>query len=316
VVYSGFTTDKLWADGNKFGAIDPCFPAKVAPAHIFDLFKKNVNAILFPIVTTLESTVSCNLANTACTIQMGTPEVVQAVFTRDRDYLAEKNISYWDPALRMDKPVEVAGALFEYFEERLKITKDENAWAVAQGLAAQAEYLETQRKSFTEAMNNLIDNDKIGLLLVGHPYHHDPGLNHGIPEEFRKLGYPVFTVESLPVSDEFLAPLFPELTEKHGYFDISDVWQRNFNRNTNHKIWAAKIAARHPNLAVIDLSSFKCGHDAPTYAYVDQILDSTETAHFMFHDIDQNRPGASFKIRIQTIDYFLKQEEEKLRSKS
>ena len=29
------------------------------------------------------------------------------------------------------------------------------------------------------------------------------------------------------------------------------------------KVWAAKFAARHPNVAVLDLSSFKCGHDAP-----------------------------------------------------
>ena len=95
-------------------------------------------------------------------------------------------------------------------------------------------------------------------------------------------------------------------------FDM--LWMRNFNRNTNHKVWAAQVAARHPNLAVLDLSSFKCGHDAPTYTYVDKILDATETPHFTFHDIDQNRPGASFKIRIDTIDYFLKRQEIKLRN--
>ncbi len=314
MVYSDFTTDKLWADGNKFGAIDPCFPAKVAPAHIYNLLKKDITDMCFPIITQLESTVKSNLENTACTIQMGTPEVVEAVFTRDRDYFAEKNIQFWDPALRMDKPVEVAGALFEYFEERLQITKDENAWAVKQAQIAQDKYLEEQREMFGLAINELIDEDRMGLLLVGHPYHHDPGLHHGIPEEFRKLGYPVFTIESLPISDEFLAPLFPEAVNNEGFFDIGDVWQRNFNRNTNHKVWAAKIAARHPNIAVIDLSSFKCGHDAPTYAYVDQILDATATPHFMFHDIDQNKPGASFKIRTQTIDYFLRQEQEKLKA--
>jgi len=71
-------------------------------------------------------------------------------------------------------------------------------------------------------------------------------------------------------------------------------------------------AARHPNLAVIDLSSFKCGHDAPTYSYIDNILDSTRTPHFLFHDIDQNKPRASHLIRIQTIDYFLQLEQSKL----
>jgi predicted nucleotide-binding protein (sugar kinase/HSP70/actin superfamily) len=161
-------------------------------------------------------------------------------------------------------------------------------------------------------MNRLIDEDRVGLLLIGHPYHHDPGLNHGIPGEFQKRGYPVFTIESLPVDKAFLDPLFPEGASR----DIRDVWARNFNRNTNQKIWAAKVASRHPNLAVMDLSSFKCGHDAPTYSYIDQILDHSGTPHFSFHDIDQNRPGASFKIRIETIDYFLKEYEGTLRGEA
>ena len=317
IVYSDFTSDKLWSDGNKWGAIDPCFPAKVAPAHIYNILdKKDVTHILFPIITHLESTVEGTLGNTACVIQMGTPEVVESIFTRDRDMFKEKNVKFLDPVLNMDKPIETAGELFNYFKDILDITEDENAWAVAQGRKAMATYIANQRKQFTTAMNDLIDEDRIGLLLIGHPYHHDPGLNHDIPKEFQKLGYPVFTIESLPDSREFLEPLFTKEeidAEYGGVFGIREVWQRNFNRNTNHKIWAAKVAARHPNIAVIDLSSFKCGHDAPTYSYVEEILDASETPHFTFHDIDQNRPGASFKIRIQTIDYFLKQQEEKLK---
>jgi predicted nucleotide-binding protein (sugar kinase/HSP70/actin superfamily) len=42
-------------------------------------------------------------------------------------------------------------------------------------------------------------------------------------------------------------------------------------------------------------------------------MDVSGTPHFTFHDIDQNRPGATFKIRIDTIDYFLKEYEVGLR---
>jgi predicted CoA-substrate-specific enzyme activase len=317
VVYSDFTSEKLWSDGNKWGAIDPCFPAKVAPAHVYNLLtKKDITQILFPIITHLESTVEGTLGNTACVIQMGTPEVVEAVFSRDRNLFEEKNVDFWDPCLNMDNPIEIVGELYDYFKDRLGITKDENAWAVKQGRKAMREYLTNQRNRFAGAINDLIEEDRMGLLLIGHPYHHDPGLNHDIPKEFQKLGYPVFTIESIPESREFLNPLFTEdeiNAEYGGVFGIREVWQRNFNRNTNHKIWAAKVAARHPNIGVIDLSSFKCGHDAPTYSYVEEILDASDTPHFSFHDIDQNRPGASFKIRIQTIDYFLKQTEAELR---
>ncbi|GHT59729.1 hypothetical protein FACS1894109_16190 [Spirochaetia bacterium] len=315
VVTSDFTNERLWSEGNKWGAIDPCFPAKAAPAHIWQLLNhkdkngKSLDAIFFPVITDLGTDVQNTLGNTACVIQMGTAEVVKAVFTRDRNMFAEKNIAYWEPVVNLDRKIEGQTQTFEYFKDPLHITKEENAWAFTQGLHAMAAYLQVQRERFAAIMNRLIDEDKIGLLLVGHPYHHDPGLNHGIPQELQKRGYPIFTIESLPLDKEFLEPLFME--DMAG--DIGDVWARCFNRNTNQKTWACKIAARHPNLGVIDLSSFKCGHDAPTYSYIDSILEASGTPHFNFHDLDQNRPGATFKIRIDTIDYFLQEYEHNLK---
>ncbi|GHV80901.1 hypothetical protein AGMMS49944_26920 [Spirochaetia bacterium] len=314
VVTSDFTTEKLWSEGNKWGAIDPCFPAKVAPAHIWQLLNykdeqgKSLDAICFPIITSLETEVHNTLGNTACVIQMGTPEVVKAIFTRERNMFEEKNIAYWEPVVNLDRRTEGQTQTFEYFKDLLKITKKENAWAFNQGMCAMETFLQVQRERFAVTMNRLIDEDKIGLLLVGHPYHHDIGLNHGIPQELQKLGYPIFTIDSLPVTKEFLWPLFKE----EAALDISDVWVRNFNRNTNQKIWACKIAARHPNLGVIDLSSFKCGHDATTYSYIDTILETSGTPHFNFHDIDQNRPSVTFKIRLDTINYFLQEYQDML----
>ncbi|ERP30931.1 BadF/BadG/BcrA/BcrD ATPase family protein [Chitinivibrio alkaliphilus] len=307
VVYSDYTSDTLWKAGNKWGAIDPCFPAKVAPAHIYNIItKKKADAILFPILTHLETPLSETLGNTSCAIQMGTPEVVEAVFTRERDFFAEHNVRFWDPVLNMDRPVEIEGALYDYFADLLDISRDENAWAVQQGQQAQQAYLTDLRERFIASMNERIETDRVGVLLIGHPYHNDPGIHHDIPVELAKKGYPVYTIESLPVSEEFLHPLFG--TESDPY-SIRNIWQRNFNRNTNHKVWAAMVAARHPNLAVVDLSSFKCGHDAPTYSYIDELLDVSKTPHFTFHDIDQNRPGATFRIRIETVDYFLQKYE-------
>ena len=307
VVYSDFTNQKLWENGNKWGAIDPCFPAKVAPAHVWQLLNMpNVNAVFFPIITNLVSDVQCTIGNAACVIQMGTPEVVKAVFTKDKNIFKEKNIEYFDPSLNMDRYVEACDKMYEYFADKLHITRDENAWAFNNGRVALQKYLSKQREMFAQTMNNLIEEDRVGVLLIGHPYHHDYGLNHKIPEEFRKCGYPVFTIESIPADSEFLSQLFEN--ENKGK-NITDVWFRNFNRNTNQKVWAAKITARHPNLAAVDLSSFKCGHDAPTYNYVDQIFDFSGTPHFVFHDIDQNKPSSTFKIRIETADYFLKEYE-------
>ena len=51
--------------------------------------------------------------------------------------------------------------------------------------------------------------------------------------------------------------------------DVTDVWPENYSTNSVQKVWAAKYASRHPNIACLDLSSFKCGHDAPTYGLID-----------------------------------------------
>ena len=74
----------------------------------------------------------------------------------------------------------------------------------------------------------------------------------------------------------------------------------------------AKFTARHPNLVALELSSFKCGHDAPIYSVIEQIIERSGTPYFCFKDIDENRPAGAIKIRIETIAYFLKRYGERM----
>jgi predicted nucleotide-binding protein (sugar kinase/HSP70/actin superfamily) len=87
--------------------------------------------------------------------------------------------------------------------------------------------------------------------------------------------------------------------------DISDVWKNSYSENTSRKIWAAKYVAAHPNLVALELSSFKCGHDAPIYTVVEEIVQSSGTPYFCFKDIDENKATGSIRIRVETIGYFL-----------
>jgi hypothetical protein len=65
-------------------------------------------------------------------------------------------------------------------------------------------------------------------------------------------------------------------------------------------------------VVVLDLSSFKCGHDAPTYGLIDSIIDASKTPYAALHDIDANKPGGSIKIRVKTYAHSLKLHEERL----
>ena len=83
---------------------------------------------------------------------------------------------------------------------------------------------------------------------------------------FKKIGYPILAQDILPVDEQTLDQVFGEdiLQGRISHpLDISDVWKRSLSTNVNIKLWAAKFVARHPNLVALELSSFKCGHDAP-----------------------------------------------------
>jgi predicted nucleotide-binding protein (sugar kinase/HSP70/actin superfamily) len=159
------------------------------------------------------------------------------------------------------------------------------------------------------------EDNKIAILMIGRPYHSDPGLNHGIPEEFQVLGYPILSVRSIPKDVEYLRRYYKEDLEKgliKTPLELNHVWPENYSVNSAQKVWAAGFAARHPNVVVLDLSSFKCGHDAPTYGLIDSIIETSKTPYAALHDIDANKPGGSIKIRVKTYAHALKLHEERL----
>ncbi len=132
-------------------------------------------------------------------------------------------------------------------------------------------------------MDQLESEDRNGIVMLGRPYHHDPGLNHEIMEEFQKLGYPVFSQSTLPMDEDMLDRLFGE--EVRAGVDQSsagDTGRLEEFVSTNHKVWAAKFTARHPNLVALEVSSFKCGHDAPIYGVIEGIIEKSGTPYFSF----------------------------------
>jgi predicted CoA-substrate-specific enzyme activase len=314
IVYSDFTSEELFRVGSKRGSIDPCYPSKLALAHIHNLIvekhkRKALDCIFFPMMDVLRSPIFNIKASNACPTTALTPEVVRAAFTKESDLFAQLGIKYLDPLVDLSKPELLARQMLDAWGSILGLSRQENLEAVHAGYAALDRFENDIRRKSRVIIDRLEQEGEVGIVLLGRAYHHDPGINQGIPEELQKRGYPVFSQTTLPLDQDMLERLFGEEVREgiiEDPLDVSDVWKHTFSANSALKIWAAKFTARHPNLIAVELSNFKCGHDAPIYSTIERIIEFSGTPYFAFKDIDENKPSGSIRLRVETIDYFLK----------
>jgi predicted nucleotide-binding protein (sugar kinase/HSP70/actin superfamily) len=245
----------------------------------------------------------------------GTPKVIRAAFTKETDFFAERGISYLDTAVTLNEPLMCKKQMFDEWGPLIGVTEDENDFAVDQAFKAVKAFEDEMERKGREILGEVTRENRVALVMLGRPYHNDPGMNHSVLEEFQALGYPILSMRSLPRDKATLDALFAEDIAKgviENGLDITDVWPENYSTNSVQKVWAAKYASRHANIACLDLSSFKCGHDAPTYGLIDSIIASAGKAYSALHDIDANKPSGSIKIRVKTYAHTLMLLKEKL----
>jgi predicted CoA-substrate-specific enzyme activase len=314
LIWSEYTTEQLYKEGAKRGAIDPCFPSKVGIPHVHNLLyqihpKKQLDVIFFPMIDFLPSFLKYTQDSRACPTVTATPAAVKAAFTKEGDLFAEKGVIWKDTLINLNDMKIAARQMYVDWKDVLGLSEEENYSACLEGFAAMEKFFVGLRDQAREILKRLEAEQKLGIVLLGRPYHHDPGINHEILEEFQKLGYPIFSQDSLPLDEDILWQLFGDDVRagivKHP-LDITDAWKNSYSENTSRKVFAAKYVARHPNLVALELSSFKCGHDAPIYTVVEETVEHSGTPYFCFKDIDENKPTGSIKIRVETIGYFLK----------
>jgi predicted CoA-substrate-specific enzyme activase len=315
LIWSDYTSETLYKEGAKRGSIDPCFPSKLGIPHVHNLLhthhaKKPLDYIFFPMLDCLTSDMKDIQATRSCPTVASTPDATKAAFTKEGDLFKEKGVVFLNTFVNVSKPDSFERQMWEEFSEKFGLTPEENKRAVQEGYKA-LDYFNNvmMRGAAREVLEQLEREDRLGVVLLGRPYHNDPGVNHEILEEFQKLGYPVFTQDCLPIDDDILWRLFGDEVlagEVSHPMSVSDVWKNSYSENTTRKVWAAKYIARHPNLVALELSSFKCGHDAPIYSVVEEVVEHSGTPYFCFKDIDENKPTGSIKIRTETIGYFLK----------
>ena len=164
---------------------------------------------------------------------------MKAAFIKEGDLFKEKGIRFLDTFVNLSKPDLFERQMFEEFQDILGLTPEENKRAVDQGYRS-LNYFDnvTMRGAARDVLDQLEREDRLGVVLLGRPYHNDPGVNHEILEEFQKLGYPVFAQDSLPIDDDMVWRLFGETSSPTPDPPASTTSGRTATAKHQPQVWA------------------------------------------------------------------------------
>jgi len=251
----------------------------------------------------------------ACPGAAITPDTVKAAFTRDEDLFALHGLRYLSPLVNLSDRKLFARQMMNAWGPVLGLEEGENSRALEAGFAALDATSATSGAA--PARRSISSRARIGSASSSSavPITTIPGSTTAFSSNCRRSGYPILSQSTLPLDEDLLDALFAEEVRAGAIghpLEITDVWKHASSASTNHKLWAAKFVARHPNLVALELSNFKCGHDAPIYTIIERIMERSGTPYFAFKEIDENKPVGSIKLRVETIHYFLGRYREEL----
>ena len=324
IVFSSDTSEEQGREfGKGRGTVDCCYPVKAMSGHYGELIfglKKKVNIILSPMIYSLPSFMKGHVGETlACTRVMAGPENIRAGFMKESDVFADNGIKYASPFLSMAEPDVVPKQMHDCLKDVLDLTYEETQRAVEAGYRDLRAFNQKMRDASREILTWCAREAKPCVLVLGRPYHMDPGIGHEIESDLQAFGYPIVWMQYLPLDEDLLGWIFGQEVEAKKFrspLDISDVWTSSNSSNTNEILWGAKFAARFPWITcVLRLSSYECGMDQPTYTPTQKIVEATGTLFFKFGDLDSTKPSGSVRIRIETIVHYLAKYSDKIIAK-
>jgi len=321
IVFSSDTSEEQGREfGKGRGTVDCCYPVKAMSGHYGELIfgqKKKINVILSPMIYSLPSFLRGHVGETlACTRVMAGPENIKAGFMKESDVFADNGIKYASPFVSMAEPDVVAKQMYDGLKDIFDLDFAETERAVQAGYKDLRAFNQKARDASRDILTWCAKENKPCVLVLGRPYHMDPGIGHEIEADLQAHGYPIVWLQYLPIDKDLMDWLFGEevaAKKIRSPLDISDVWTSSNSSNTNEILWGAKFATRFPWITcVLRLSSYECGMDQPTYTPTQKIVEATGTLFFKFGDLDSTKPAGSVKIRIETIVNYLAKYSEKI----
>ncbi len=259
-----------------------CFPAKLSHGHLLDLLDRGVDRIFMPMINRMPPENGSTTSNHVCAVVKGYPMVLEVSDepTTRHGVPFDRPMFHWLDARSRKRQIErwVHG---EFGIESATVRR-----AIAIGDDAQRRFEEALRRRGAEVLAELDGTDRFAVVIAGRPYHSDRLVNHDLASFFVEQDIPVLTVDSLPgLNDSDLGATRAELTI-----------------NFHVRMYGAAVqTSAHPNLELVQVVSFGCGHDAVISDEVVRLMEESSSKTPLTLKLDETDVQGPLAIRIRSF---------------
>ncbi|MEY8321641.1 acyl-CoA dehydratase activase-related protein [Lachnospiraceae bacterium 46-61] len=256
-----------------------CYPAKLVHGHIMSLISSGVRFIFYPSVVYERRDITESDNNYNCPIVTSYSENIK----NNVEDLREQNIKFLNPFLSMGDKTALAKRLIQECRP-FGLSAKEIVSAVEEAWKEWGRFREDIHNKGIETLQYIKENNMIGIVLGGRPYHVDPEINHGIPELIAGYHIAVLTEDSVAHLGKVERPMV-----------VRDQWTYH-----SRLYEAAAFVKTQQNLEYVQLNSFGCGLDAVTTDEVKNILIKAGKIYTSLKIDEVNNLGAA-RIRIRSL---------------
>ncbi len=278
VVLSPLSTRKTYEKGQfSIPSDTACYPAKIMHGHIEELISAGVERIFYPCL-------SYNVDEHASDNHYNCPIVAYYAELLHGNMDSLKQVDFLYPYLCLDSPKQLSDTLGRGLEAHgLHFTKRELREAVDAGFTAYEAWMARIHAEGERALQYAKEHDKRVMILAGRPYHADPEIGHGIDKLAVGLGFVV-------VSEDSVCQLEPKQS-----VHVLNQWTYH-----SRLYRAARYAAEHDGVELVQLVSFGCGLDAITTDEVRAILEDGGKLYTQIK-IDEITNLGAVRIRLRSL---------------
>ncbi len=280
VVLSGPSSREIYTKGQfSIPSDTACYPAKLMHGHMEQLVERGVDAIFYPSLT--------------YNIDEGRPDADNHYNCPVVAYYSEllsgnmeslSGVQFLYPYLNINSQKELTKELHALLFDRFGgFSKAQIARAVKAGFAAYHAFVADLRREGEAAVKWARARGARVMILCGRPYHADPEIGHGIDKLATSLGFAVVTEDSIAALTS-PAPV-----------NVLNQWTYHARLYA-----AARYAAEHDDVQLVQLVSFGCGIDAITTDEVRAILESRGKLYTQIK-IDEITNLGAVTIRLRSL---------------